>query len=105
MLSNISLRWMIRQIVTCDTGILFNRQVVDLYRRRNILETPPDVEMVDPAYWKQRMESSIKLDEIDIQHEIYDSIGWGPLWNGIEYLGLTAKSTGKNDSNDDYTRW
>ncbi|KAL5633765.1 hypothetical protein ACGC1H_005833 [Rhizoctonia solani] len=93
MLSNIPLRWMIRQILECRFGILFDHIAVELYRRRNILETPPAEGLGSSKDWMKRLAESRKLDHVDIQKGVYDSIGRSLLWNGLEYLAFTAKPT------------
>ncbi|KAF8600978.1 hypothetical protein BDV93DRAFT_558859 [Ceratobasidium sp. AG-I] len=49
MLSNITLRWMVRQIIECRTGILFDYTTVDKYRAMGILESPlpEDLESIE----------------------------------------------------------
>ncbi|KAJ1305588.1 hypothetical protein OPQ81_000585 [Rhizoctonia solani] len=105
MLSNISLRWMIRQILECKVGILFDHIAIELYRKRSILETPPAEGLRQSKDWKKRLMESKKLDQIDIQKGIYDSIGLSPLWNGLEYLALTAKPTKTDNFEPATSRW
>ncbi|CAE6500180.1 unnamed protein product [Rhizoctonia solani] len=93
MLSNIPFRWMIRQILECRIGILFDHIAVELYRRRNILETPPAEGFKESKDWMKRLAESRNLDRVDVQKGVYDSIGRSLLWNGLEYLALTAKPT------------
>ncbi|CUA73009.1 putative protein YEL023C [Saccharomyces cerevisiae S288c] [Rhizoctonia solani] len=105
MLSNISLRWMIRQILECRVGILFDHLAIELYRRRQVLETPPAEGLRPSKDWMKRLAESRKLDHGDIQKGIYDSIGRSILWNGLEYFAFTAKPT-KNDKCEPITsRW
>ncbi|KDN34066.1 hypothetical protein RSAG8_12854, partial [Rhizoctonia solani AG-8 WAC10335] len=96
MLSNIPLRWMIRQILECRVGILFDHLAIELYRKRCILETPPAEGLRPSKDWMKRLETSRQLDQVDIQKDTYDSIGWSPLWNALEYFAFTAKPT-KNE--------
>ncbi|KAG8705561.1 hypothetical protein FRC08_001611 [Ceratobasidium sp. 394] len=104
MLSNITLRWMIRQIIDCKTGILFDYSSVDLYRTKNILEVPPTAAAKGKWDWVNRVEASIKLDHDDVDHGIYDSIGWSPLWNALEYLPV-SKPIKTEAFGPDTTRW
>ncbi|KAG9096914.1 hypothetical protein FS749_007497 [Ceratobasidium sp. UAMH 11750] len=104
MLSNITLRWMIRQIIDCKTGILFDYSSVDLYRSKNILEVPPTAAAKGKWDWVNRVEASIKLDHDDVDHGIYDSIGWSPLWNTLEFLPV-AKPIKTETFSPDTTRW
>lgn len=91
MLSNITLRWMIRQIIECKTGILFDYTAVDEYRAMGVLESPPSLDQAATCWdGVRRVEESIKLDKEDIKRPIYDSIGWSMLWNPLE-LAPTAK--------------
>jgi hypothetical protein len=105
MLSNITLRWMIRQILETKIGILFDHIAIERYRTRKILETPPKEGLQPSKDWMKRLAESIKLDREDIKHGIYDSIGWSPLWNGLEYVALTAKPTKTKDFESTTTRW
>ncbi|CAE6421371.1 unnamed protein product [Rhizoctonia solani] len=105
MLSNISLRWMIRQILECKVGILFNHLAVEEYRKKKILETPPAEGLRPSKDWKKRLEESRKLDRFDIEKAPYDSIGWSLGWNGLEYLGLTAKPTKDKNFEPTTSRW
>ncbi|KDN34065.1 hypothetical protein RSAG8_12853, partial [Rhizoctonia solani AG-8 WAC10335] len=84
---------MIRQILECRVGILFDHIAIELYRRRNILETPPAEGLRPSKDWMKRLAESRKLDHVDIQKGIYDSIGRSLLWNGLEYFACTAKPT------------
>ncbi|QRV78690.1 choline transport protein [Ceratobasidium sp. AG-Ba] len=105
MLSNITLRWMIRQIIDCKTCILFDYSVVQLYRSRSVLEIPPAASTKAKWDWVNRVEASIKLDHDEVVHPIYDSIGWSPLWNTLEYMPVAKpiKTTDKFESTT--TRW
>ncbi|KAG9125324.1 hypothetical protein FRC07_008085 [Ceratobasidium sp. 392] len=104
MLCNIPLRWMIRQIIDCKTGILFDRRMVKLYRDRGILEIPPkDKEAV--WSWGNRVKESIKLDQDDIKYPLYDSIGGlRLLWSPLEYLPVGKPSKTLNFE-PDTTYW
>ncbi|KAF8671510.1 hypothetical protein RHS04_08292 [Rhizoctonia solani] len=93
MLSNITLRWMVRQTIECGTGILFDHAAIELYRKRNILEIPSAEGPRPGKDWMKRLAESRKLDQVDIKQGIYDSIGWSLLWNGLEYFAFTAKPT------------
>ncbi|KAB5588332.1 hypothetical protein CTheo_8227 [Ceratobasidium theobromae] len=105
MLSNITLRWMIRQTLECKTGILFDHIAIERYRARNILETPPKEGLQPSKDWMKRLAQSVALDRVDVQNKIYDSIGWSPLWNGMEYLAFTAKPTKNDKFEPTTTRW
>ncbi|CAE6519214.1 unnamed protein product [Rhizoctonia solani] len=105
MLSNISLRWMIRQILECRVGILFDHVAIELYRERKILETPPAEGLRPSKDWMKRLAESRKLDQVDIEKATYNSIGWSPLWNGLEYLAFTAKPTKTAKCEPTTTRW
>ncbi|KAG8731123.1 hypothetical protein FRC12_019880 [Ceratobasidium sp. 428] len=95
MLSNIALRWMIRQCFECKSGILFDPVAVELFRKTRVLERldeqylrgAPDNQPFNLHY--SRMRASAALDEKDIKshnYQIYDSIGWSPLWHILEVL-------------------
>ncbi|CAE6355426.1 unnamed protein product [Rhizoctonia solani] len=105
MLSNISLRWMIRQILECKVGILFDHIAIELYRKRSILETPPAEGLRPSKDWMKRMAASKKLDQVDIKKSTCDSIGWSPLWNGLEYFAFTAKPTKTVNFEPTTSRW
>ncbi|ELU37461.1 CVNH domain-containing protein [Rhizoctonia solani AG-1 IA] len=93
MLSNITLRWMVRQTIECGTGILFDHAAIELYRKRNILEIPSAEGPRPGKDWMKRLAESRKLDQVDIKQGIYDSIGWSLLWNGLEYFAFTFALT------------
>ncbi|KAG8748844.1 hypothetical protein FRC11_011831, partial [Ceratobasidium sp. 423] len=105
MLSNIPLRWMIRQILESRIGILFEHRVIEEYRKRNTLETPPAEGLRPSKDWKKRLAASRQLDQVDIQNGTYDSIGLSPLWNGLEYFAFTAKPTKTEKCEPTTTRW
>lgn len=98
MLSNISLRWMVRQIIQSQNGIWLDHTAVARYRERGILETPPN------RNWLMRVEESIKLDKIDVQNPLYDSIGNKPGWNVLEYAGFTSKRVNTSSYQPSWSR-
>lgn len=105
MLSNITLRWMVRQIIDCKTGILFDYAAVDEYRAMKVLEVPPPRDKRGSCWdCVNRVEESIKLDREDIKRPIYDSIGWSLLWNPLEYAP-TAKPMKTIEFVPTTTRW
>ncbi|KAG8738372.1 hypothetical protein FRC10_006948 [Ceratobasidium sp. 414] len=105
MISNITLRWMVRQCFECKSGILFDPTTVELYRKADVLER------LDAKYfggssnglyasglYLSRMGASAMLDEKDVKsngYAIYDSIGWHPLWNILEILPGSKPTTDK----------
>jgi hypothetical protein len=105
MLSNITLRWMIRQIIDCKIGVLFDYSSVELYRSRGILEVPPTVPAKGKWDWVNRVEESIKLDRDDVKHGIYDSIGWSALWNPLEYMPVAKPMKTDVTFDPTTTRW
>ncbi|CAE6355451.1 unnamed protein product [Rhizoctonia solani] len=105
MLSNITLRWMVRQILQCRIGILFDHGAIELYRKRNILEIPPAEGLRPCKEWMIRLAESRKLDQVDIKNDIYNSIGWSLLWNGLEYFAFTAKPTKTANCEPTISRW
>ncbi|QRV78689.1 choline transport protein [Ceratobasidium sp. AG-Ba] len=97
MLSNIPLRWMIRQILECQTGILLDPEAVQDLRKANILERPPqDSEKNGGWDWVRRVEESIKLDQNDVERRLYDSFGFNPVWHALEYFPVAKPCKNKN---------
>lgn len=113
MLSNISLRWMIRQIIECRTGILLDYESVGDYQRSRILETPLvdgtvsslSVRPRDTPRHKTLADGTVLnlhaarpgdvrsevLDREDVENSIHNSIGWNPFWNFLEYFWFAPK--------------
>ncbi|QRW07899.1 choline transport protein [Ceratobasidium sp. AG-Ba] len=91
MLSNIPLRWMIRQIIACDTGILFDYISLDRYREEGILERPPYDTSKGEHVWDDRIKESSHLDDRDSNNGASNIFRWNPLWNPLEYLPVPAK--------------
>ncbi|KAG8703418.1 hypothetical protein FRC08_002852 [Ceratobasidium sp. 394] len=111
MISNITLRWMIRQCFGCKSGILFDPVAVELYRNTGVLERldekylkgASESEAFGPHY--SRMRASAALDEKDMKshnYEIYDSIGSRLLWNVLEILPGSKPTT---DNLEPGTTW
>lgn len=90
MLSNISLRWMVRQCFdnSVESGIIFDMEALERYRNAGVLERVPN--LGDNESWgdyeRRRRALSDKLDTRDIVHEPYESIGWSIGWNLLEVL-------------------
>ncbi|KAF8598513.1 hypothetical protein BDV93DRAFT_609782 [Ceratobasidium sp. AG-I] len=95
MLSNISLRWMIRQCMQSNIGIVFDHTAMETYRNNGVLERSMG-DYMSTGYW-ERMKASATLDEADMKRYIYDSIGWSVLWNSLEVMPV-AKPTSKHVS-------
>lgn len=93
MLSNISLRWMVRQTLQFNTLILLDPKAVRDYQEKKILETPLVNGMSPNPGNKEPLtpQSSEDLDKQDSEKRICESLGWSPLWNTLEYLALTQK--------------
>lgn len=51
-----------------------------------------------------RVEESIKLDKIDVQNPLYDSIGNKPGWNVLEYAGFTSKRVNTSSYQPSWSR-
>jgi hypothetical protein len=76
-LSNIALRWMVRQCLLADVDIVFNQQTLACYRHEKVgvLEVNPSTK-------------SAKLDACDIIHTPYDAMNAGAnrlLWHFLEF--------------------
>ncbi|KAG9094547.1 hypothetical protein FRC06_010707 [Ceratobasidium sp. 370] len=105
MISNITLRWMIRQCFECKSGILFDPTTVELYRKAGVLERLDEKYLAGasngPAssgLYFSRLRASAALDGKDVKshnYAIYDSIGWDPLWNILEILPGPKPTTNK----------
>ncbi|KAG8776749.1 hypothetical protein FRC12_000709 [Ceratobasidium sp. 428] len=94
MLSNISLRWMVRQCFAIDTGIIFDHRVLQKYRDAKVLEPRPPREKAESAmdYERRLLQLSADLDRLDIGYAPYDAMRehWG--WHLLEFLP-SAKPT------------
>lgn len=87
-LSNIPLRWMVQQCLECDTGIIFDHNTAETFRKCNVLEARPQPQIkdrLDEAYYRKIYQGSTALDKIDIQHEPYESMGQHSFWNLLEF--------------------
>ncbi|KAG8792534.1 hypothetical protein FRC12_005850 [Ceratobasidium sp. 428] len=85
MLSNIPLRWMIRQTFNSQTGILFDYQVVEGYRKAKVLEKPAE-NTNQKFMWNKRIEASNELDNEDLKGKPRDIFGSNPFWNLLEMM-------------------
>lgn len=109
MLSNISLRWMVRQIIHSKAGLLFDHVASRSYWKKGIIEKMHRRRDGKPARdreWVECLKESIKLDKRDIKNRPFDSIADRPLlWNLIEHLGINCKVTIDAEFKTDWTRW
>ncbi|QRV98490.1 choline transport protein [Ceratobasidium sp. AG-Ba] len=94
MLSNISLRWMVRQCFSVDTGIIFDHRALDKYRKLGVLEERPRKDTNESAveYERRLLKLSTDLDKVDIKHKSYDAMRQYRIWNLLEFLP-SAKPT------------
>ncbi|QRV98491.1 choline transport protein [Ceratobasidium sp. AG-Ba] len=98
LLSNIALRWMVRQCFAVDTGIVFDHRMLKAYREAKVLEERPtkgDKETAI-AYEQRLLQLSANLDKIDIGYQPYDAMRGVPAWNLLEFLP-SAKPTQTED--------
>ncbi|KAF8600985.1 hypothetical protein BDV93DRAFT_608367 [Ceratobasidium sp. AG-I] len=102
MLSNITLRWMVRQCIDSRTGILFDYTAIEAYRKKGVLGRPAANHALGDA--RARVEASLVLDKADMMHDMYDSIGWSALWNPLEIMPV-SKPTKTKELKPDSTRW
>ncbi|KAF8598514.1 hypothetical protein BDV93DRAFT_547351 [Ceratobasidium sp. AG-I] len=110
LLSNITLRWMVRQCLERDTGIVFDHTAMETYRKNGVLER--SVRDYMSGHYLERMEASAMLDIADNARKIRDSIGRSVLWNTLEAMPIakpTSKHVSEPNSNQaikpEYTRW
>ncbi|KAF8754758.1 hypothetical protein RHS01_06015 [Rhizoctonia solani] len=89
MLSNIPLRWMIRQFMdsAVKSGIILDAKAVERYRTKGVLERVPNPD--DPTPWSnyeaERRKLADEADQRDICHQIYDSRGETFSWKRLGY--------------------
>ncbi|KAG9076960.1 hypothetical protein FS749_011201, partial [Ceratobasidium sp. UAMH 11750] len=94
MLSNISLRWMVRQCFATDTGIIFDHRVLKKYRNAKVLEERPPRGKDESAleYENRLLRLSEELDKQDIKYTPYDAMKEYWAWHFLEFLP-TSKPT------------
>ncbi|KAG9087763.1 hypothetical protein FRC06_002373, partial [Ceratobasidium sp. 370] len=97
MLSNISLRWMVRQCFAIDAGIIFDHRVLKKYRDAKVLEPrPPRGKHESAVEYEQRLlQLSADLDRVDITYTPYDAMREYWSWNLLEFLPSTKPSMTK----------
>jgi hypothetical protein len=82
LLSNITLRWMVRQCFELETGILFDTDAMRRYRDERVLE----LRLVGNDLQKQRQALVDKLDAYDITPEPWLALEKAHGWGLLEYL-------------------
>lgn len=98
-LSNIALRWMIRQCLELDTGIIFDHRALRTYRDEKVLEVRPSVKddngnyIPKPDFESRLLKASAALDCEDIVYKPYDAMGWNLGWNALELLPVAERTT------------
>ncbi|KAF8600419.1 hypothetical protein BDV93DRAFT_559397 [Ceratobasidium sp. AG-I] len=86
LLSNITLRWMVRQCLELDTGIIFDCQSLHNYRMWQVLEERPMKPGQSKSDFEQELlERSAELDKKDIVYEPYDARKGQIGWNVLEF--------------------
>lgn len=103
LLSNIPLRWMVRQCLELDTGILFDCQSLLDYRMWRVLEERPMKEAQSREDFEQELlANSAELDKVDITHETYDAMKNSLGWKMLEYWPSSKPTQTKKGLDDTY---
>ncbi|KAF8600606.1 hypothetical protein BDV93DRAFT_608607 [Ceratobasidium sp. AG-I] len=87
LLSNITLRWMVRQCFDLDTNIIFDLDSMRRYRKALILELRPLNE--DTTKLQERVD---ELDQVDIKPDPYIALDESPWWKVLEYIPVPKLS-------------
>jgi hypothetical protein len=80
-LSNITLRWMVRQCLHADANIIFDQQTLECYRDSQV-----GVLEKDPWTTPTGLIEQAALDKQDIDHIPYDAMEDHPMWRILEYI-------------------